>query len=74
MKNELTTILIVLLALSTLLWVATFGVILYLVWRMRKVILGISLAIRGISQLGKQITELSKSIGEAKSRFEKRAG
>ncbi len=71
MNNELVTTLIVLLVLSTILWVATFGVVLFMVWRMRKVVMGISLAIRGISQLGKQISNLSKNVGEAKDRFNK---
>ncbi|HOK55522.1 MAG TPA: hypothetical protein PLU88_06425 [Armatimonadota bacterium] len=67
-------LLALLIGLLFLMWITVVVVTLVIFWRIRKVVLGLMIALRGISELTKQISDLSKSIGEAKKRFERKAG
>lgn len=72
MDHNLVVFLVVVLSLITLTWLVIIAGALVIVWRMRKLIVGVTVAVRGVIELSRQLGELGRAMGEIKRGLEGR--
>lgn len=72
MTHGLETLLVVVLCLIAVMWLVIIVAVGLVVWRLRKAIVTISLALGGLKELTSQMKELSRKIGQFETRRRER--
>jgi hypothetical protein len=70
--NGLETALAIAVIVMSVLWIVMLGVVLLMLWRLRKVIFAVSLAFRGITELGRQMHALAVNVEAMRGRYRTR--
>lgn len=72
--SPLETTLVVAVGILLVVWIVMLAAVLFIVWRLRKTIMAVTFAVRGMKALSRQVSELSRNVNSIKGRIQKRTG